>query len=316
MTIEEINDFYSAQFGESPDFKEGYTALEKCERRSLTTGGMDVWVQMNPGRARSTKADTEASRIRERACFLCGQNRPEKQMSLPLIEGWDWLINPYPIFPVHFTVAFKEHEPQGEMPLDMIAAADANPDLAFFFNGARAGASAPDHLHFQGVLKEELPLLRIVEENHDGESSGYIHSPEMKTYLPMNFISFLIYPDLKGMALISLIPKIHGYDAATGKADSGMVNTIVWLDAARRLRCIVIPRKNHRPDLYFREDDTRRIISPGAVDMAGMLITPDRDTFEKITAEEIISIYGQTGLSNEEYGQWKAGADKILETEF
>lgn len=316
MTIEDINDFYSEQFRIAPEFKSGYDALKGCMRRSFKAGDIDVWLQLNPGRSKSTLATTDNTEIEKRPCFLCKDNRPVNQIINRSLENWDWLINPYPIFPVHFTIASKNHEIQGEMPLDMIAAADSNTALVFFFNGARAGASAPDHLHFQGVLKEELPLLDIIEKTHDGEHSCYRYSSEMGLDLPMRFVSFLIYPDLKGMAMMSLIPKIFGFDSKSGKPDAGMVNTLVWLDYSRRLRCIVFPRKNHRSEHYFRQDSSRLAISPGAIDMAGMLITPDEDTFHNLTYEDIISIYNETGLTAGEFEKWRKNSDRILHPDF
>lgn len=300
LNIESINDFYDTQFRQWPELKERYDELLSAERRIVKVDGMNIGLQFNPGRIRSTAAKTDESSLARRTCFLCKANRPKEQLSLGILDGWDWLINPFPIFPVHFTIVSKAHEPQEEIPLDMVAAADAAPCLVFFYNGARSGASAPDHLHFQATLKEEMPLLRVVEKYHPAEKSGILTSADFPVSLPVAFLSLTILPDPEGMQLLSILPKLYGFDATTGAPDPGMVNVIVWLDEARRLRVVVFPRKAHRPECFVRNDESQRMVSPGAVDMAGMIILPRKEDFDILSPEEIASIYNQCGLTQAE----------------
>lgn len=296
LTLEEINDLYALQFEKLPEVKDAYGSLLSTERRWLDCGDLKVGLQCNPARIKSTGADVSKSGIGMRPCFLCASNRPDRQISFPIIEGWDWLVNPYPIFPVHFTIVGKDHSPQSEMPFEMIEAADKAPELAFFFNGARAGASAPDHLHFQGVLREELPLLSVVEERHDNACSGTADSSALGDF-PFAFRSYVIRPDMEGMRLIASLPKLSGLDAGTGIADKRLVNIIVWKDDSGILRALYIPRKAHRPSAYFRNGDEQIIVSPGSVDMAGMLILPRKEDFDKISQSDIRAIYSETGLT-------------------
>lgn len=301
LNLEQINDFYAEQFRAWPEVKARYDALLATERRIVGVDDMSIGLQFNPSRIRSTAAAVDSSSLAKRPCFLCKANRPAEQLSLPIIEGWDWLINPYPIFPVHFTIVSKAHEPQEETPLDMVAAADAAPELCFFYNGARSGASAPDHLHFQATLKEEIPLLPIVEQFHPAEESSAMLSTQYPLNLPIKFWSICVLPDPDGMQLLSLLPKLYGFDAETGAPDPGMVNVLVWMDGARRLRIVVIPRKRHRPDCYFAEDEEKRcLVSPGAVDMAGLLILPRKEDFDKLDSNWIRRIYDQCGLTAKE----------------
>ncbi len=267
--------------------------------------GMNVGLQYNPQRRQSTEAAVDSSSLAKRPCFLCKANRPKEQQSLKIIDGWDWLINPYPIFPVHFTIVSKAHEPQEEIPLDMVAAADAAPCLAFFYNGARSGASAPDHLHFQATLKDELPLLPIVERCHTADKSGIMLSTDFPADLPMKFWSLVVMPDPTGMQLLSILPKLYGFDATTGAPDPGMVNVIVWMDASRRLRVVVFPRKRHRPACYYAEEKDRCLVSPGAVDMAGLFILPRKEDFDRLDTEGIKDIYDQCGLTADELRNYR-----------
>lgn len=301
LNLEQINDLYAEQFRVWPEVKERYDALMQTRRRIVGIDDMSIGLQYNPARVRSTAAAVDSASLAKRPCFLCKANRPEQQLTPDILQGWDWLINPFPIFPMHFTIASKAHEPQEETPLDMVAAVDAAPSLVCFYNGARAGASAPDHLHFQATLKDELPLLGIVERYHEPANSSMLLSTEFPVKLPINFYSLCILPDPDGMMLLGMLPKIYGFDATTGAPDPGKVNVLAWLDPNRILRIVVIPRKRHRPDCYFATDEQKRImVSPGAVDMAGLLILPREEDFEKITADDIRSIYDQCGLTADE----------------
>lgn len=295
---EAIRDFYDAQFQSWPEAKENYAKLSQVRRRTFPLGDLTIYVQCNPARVRSTAADVSARAVSERPCFLCEKNRPEQQLSGKAIPDYDILINPYPILPVHFTIASREHIPQSAMPLEMVDFVTMMPLCTAFFNGAKAGASAPDHLHFQAVMKEELPLLSIVEERHKPDMPYAVPSAHLG-HFPMGFISCIIPQDLTGMQLMATAPYLCGVHDDM-EMRRGLVNTFYWLDAQGNLRLLIFPRKAHRPEAYFREDDLRLMISPGALDMAGLIVTPDESTFERITAADITDIYEQVGVTQQE----------------
>lgn len=296
---EAIAAFIERQIAAWPLAAANYARLGDTERRIFRLGDLPVAVQYNPAREVSTGAKTDKESIASRPCFLCKRNRPAEQESIPFPDGWEWLVNPYPIFPVHFTIASKEHEPQAAMPLDMVAAAETAPALAFFFNGATAGASAPDHLHFQAIRKDELPLLDMICSLHTPDKPGIVLSTDLDADLPVNFWSAIVTPDLEGMQTLALLPELCGFDADSGNPSAGMVNAFVFMDGGL-LRAAVIPRKRHRPDQYYTDGDSRLLVSPGAIDMAGIIITPRRTDFERMTADDIRDIYAQTGLSADE----------------
>ena len=58
----------------------------------------------------------------------------------------------------------------------------------------------------------------------------------------------------------------------------------------------MIPRSKHRPECYSAEDESQRLISPGALDMAGVVVTVRPEDFEQMTAEEINQIISEVGL--------------------
>lgn len=297
LNLETLNSIIEEQLLAWPLAKTNIDALANCMRREVMVGDLPVAIQCNPARIRSTGADISKSAIESRPCFLCAHNRPEEQTAIPMLGSLELLVNPYPIFPTHFTIVSKEHRPQGAPPLAMALLASLAPELCIFFNGAKAGASAPDHLHMQGVLSSELPLLRIAEKHHPADGNGLMWSEGFCLDLPFRFLSAVIRPEDKEMkALLQLLSTV-GHDAE-GNPDPGLVNTYIWTDQkAGVLRGIAIPRRAHRPSCYTAEGEERILVSPGAIDMAGVIITPREEDFRKITEEDIIKIYNETGFS-------------------
>lgn len=289
-----MNNFIESQLAVWPEAKERYLQLGKTERRKFQIGDFNGFFQFNPARVVSTGAKTDARSIAERPCFLCGKNRPEIQIPVPLLDRWELLLNPFPIFPVHFTIASKNHEPQSEPPVDMASMADMYPDLAIFFNGAKAGASAPDHLHLQAVLKSELPIIKLTEENHPATQKGIVSSGSFELDLPFRFYSAVIAPDGEGVLDLFALLRLTGEDE-NGKPDPSRRNVILWKDDAGWLRGVVIPRRAHRPTCYGTEPG-KRLVSPGTIDMAGVVILPREEDFRNITADEMRQIYAECGL--------------------
>ncbi len=297
MNTEEINDLVEHQLSIWSEARKNFDALTLIGRKQLKIGDLGAIAQHNPARIRSTGAKTDAESIRKRECFLCAGNRPSEQISYEWLPGWELLVNPYPILPIHFTIVDKQHRPQDAIPLDMALMAEKAPDLAIFFNGARAGASAPDHRHCQAVLKSELPLLRLTERYHTQSLPSIISSEKFGLDLPFNFISAIITPDKEGMILLSLVTKIKGEDSLTGEADPGLVNAFFWMDSNGLLRIIVIPRRAHRPKCFYAEDETAMTVSPGALDMAGLMILPIERDYERINPDLARKIYEEVAFA-------------------
>ncbi|MBR4922252.1 MAG: DUF4922 domain-containing protein, partial [Bacteroidaceae bacterium] len=76
------------------------------------------------------------------------------------------------------------------------------------------------------------------------------------------------------------------------------LNLLAWQEGCKNI-LVIIPRGKHRPDCYFEEGATQLMVSPGALDMAGIIVTPRKEDFEKITAEDIRNIMKEVGLSEE-----------------
>lgn len=298
MNPDTINDFIEAQLEVWDDARKRYHNLGKTERKRFKTGDLDGCFQFNPSRIVSTGAKVDSKSLSERPCFLCKENRPECQVPLPVVEGWDFLLNPFPIFPVHFTIASRQHLPQESLPPEALLFADKFPELAVFFNGAKAGASAPDHAHLQAVLKAELPLLRLVEENHPAEEAGIKSSVEFEKKPPFLVFSAVIPPTEEGETIFRKMSAVTGRSDENSQPDPGLRNIVIWKDSGTGvMRMIVIPRKAHRPACYFKEGADRLLVSPGTIDMCGVVVVPREEDFDRLDAEAIEKIYSEVAFS-------------------
>lgn len=297
LSVENINDLIESQLACWQEARRNFDRLADTRRKKLPLGDFPCAAQYNPARIKSTGAAIDKESIAKRQCFLCSSNRPAEQLSGNWPDdNWHLLVNPYPILPVHFTIAAVKHIPQAQIPVDMAAMAEKAPSLVFFFNGAKAGASAPDHLHCQAMLKDELPIISLVEKNHPLWRKGWISSEEFGLDLPFNFMSCIVSPEISGLVNLSHVQTAFGINES-GKEDPGLINAYFWISDGGYLRIIIIPRRAHRPSLYSLPEGVRFVISPGAVDMAGLLIVPRLEDFERLTPDIARRIYAETAFT-------------------
>lgn len=284
-------EFIDTQLTQWPLARDNYQALGKTERRAFQLGDLIVGIQHNPARIVSTGAKTDAKALAERPCFLCSENRPPQQASIDIAEGWELLLNPYPIFPTHFTIVSKRHQPQDGFPLDMVAMAEKLPGHTVFFNGKRAGASCPDHLHCQAVKTHELPLMSLIESRHTPDAGRAVTHMDLGLDMPFAFISIIITPDLDGMSTLANVEDIIGKPYI----HEGRLNAFVWTDADGLLRICAVPRGAHRPSCYGAGEG-QHLISPGSIDMAGVIIAPLKKDFDSLTEYDIRNIYRECSI--------------------
>lgn len=296
-TLAAATEMREAQLALWPLARENYAALGSVQRRVFDLAGcahgvcnpkdkpvektteekIPCALQYNPARAVSTGASIDKKDISARPCFLCASNRPNVQTAEEILHGWSLLVNPYPIFPLHFTIASDTHRPQGEIPLEMASMAEKLPGFTVFFNGAKAGASAPDHLHCQAVPTFELPLMRYLESH--GSTEGW----------PYKVIYAVITPDVDGMEEYGrlIMDKERLYSPEN-------CNAFMWIGAEGLLRVAIVPRRAHRPRCYSNKPGEGRMISPGAIDMAGVIVVPRKEDFDNMSMVEVGEILRDT----------------------
>lgn len=293
--------FFGKQLSRWPDVAARYASLARVRVRDVEVDGFAVRLQYNPARSLSATAKVDTASIQARPCFLCKCNRPSAQIVYEGFSGFDTLVNPYPIFPHHFTIASKEHRHQDTADLTCMASmAMALPGFVVFYNGSCAGASAPDHLHFQAGDASFLPVCGLLEADPGAvmkvTSEFTVHSPEGLPAHALHFVSGGLSGEMS-LWLDTIVPD----DALTASPRRGMRNLLMWRGTDGLLHTLMYPRLKHRPDCYaLPAGEGGLLVSPGAVDMAGVLITPREADFEAITRTDVRSIYSEVSYPYKE----------------
>ncbi|MDE6490004.1 MAG: DUF4922 domain-containing protein, partial [Muribaculaceae bacterium] len=150
-----------------------------------------------------------------------------------------------------------------------------------FYNGARCGASAPDHLHFQAVPSEYLPIWDAVDNTSTAKPLGLIGG------LPFGAV-VISSPDFTEAS--ELFDRLIAALPADSDESEPKINVLCRMRDSRT-DIIVIPRLRHRPSVYGP-----MLISPGTVDMAGVIICPMENDFNAMDAPLATKIYAETGM--------------------
>ena len=265
-----------------PAAREAFANLEKVQTRVLSSSGLAL--QHNPARILSTTARIKPADIAARSCFLCQDSRPKEQTAIDAGDGFDLLVNPYPILREHFCVVSHEHRPQkfsdccGKM---LQIASQLGEDHMIFYNGPRSGASAPDHLHMQIGRSHGIPLVDMLRNNEPSGKEGPV------TIQPFGFPVII----LKGNDPDKLMDYINGMTVYDDEYEPRM--NILSINRNGQVITAIIPRGKHRPDCYYAQDNSKILVSPGAVDMFGLVITPRKEDFESLTERQVLDIYRQ-----------------------
>ena len=305
-----LNRFFSRQLDTWDDVRQRYRDLSSVQTRELAADNFTLKTQWNPARIRSTGASIDAKAIAERPCFLCAKNRPQEQMHRVVDGKYELLVNPFPIMPIHFTLPTLKHQSQLILPMygDMMRLAQRNVGMTLLYNGPRCGASAPDHAHLQAVGGTLLPIQEawqrlsrnLVEVVKTSDDEGIWHVADYPA------AAFLIKTrnaeenERLFKQLYACLPMSAADTVA--KITEPMMNVIAW-QSGDMLLSVVLPRRKHRPACYMAEGDEQYIISPGAIDMGGLLITPREEDFRRLTPELATTILQEVSLDAEQVQQ-------------
>lgn len=277
--------------------------LKPTEGRQKITSRSHFIIRENPRRIHSATADI--TRVNERACFLCHENRPQEQLPVGRLRNYTLLPNPYPVLTDHITIVANNHVPQRFLPqlntlLNFITKVEE--DCIAFYNGPLCGASAPDHAHLQAGRIEALPL------------ADYFGKEEMVAQTPQEY-----FPLFEHVALLteyacpvfrvtspSVVPTsspllrmlIDCLPMVEGEPEPRM--NVLCKRSFSGYELYIIPRSKHRPDCYYAEGDKQLLVSPATLEMAGLFPiarTQDYDQMNERTAKRIIS---EVGISQTE----------------
>jgi len=286
-----LDRFFSRQLRQWADARTRYRQLQQG------VGSDTFRVQFNPARIVSTGAAMSREALAERPCFLCRNHRPDEQMTKVCDSDYELLVNPFPILPMHFTVPMVQHQPQRIRPMfsEMLRLLNRYPQLTVFYNGPRCGASAPDHAHLQAGTSGQLPLqhgwarlsrnLTAVVQTDDGLLGVVDDYP----------VAALVIKAHEARTCQQLFSHLYrNMDVMQGD-DEPMMNIVSWRQDDDFV-VVVFPREKHRPARYYHSGDRQLLVSPGALDMSGLIITPRREDFERIDSTMALDVLRECAL--------------------
>ena len=298
MEDSSISRFFNRQLEMWEDARHRFRDLKHVEVHQLSD---QLKVQFNPARIVSTGAKIDKHTLGERPCFLCERNRPKEQMTKQIDDHFQLLVNPFPILPVHFTIPATKHQPQsiyrhyGEMHRLL----SLHSELMVFYNGPKCGASAPDHLHFQAGTSGVLPLQTNWQRLSRSLTDVISLNDDEKISVLRDFLvpAFVIISKSEDSDE-ALFHRLYRSMPMRGDESEPMMNIIAWRKGDEFIS-VVIPREKHRPDAYFAEGEAQMMVSPGALDMAGLIITPREEDFNKINLDKATALLRECGISAE-----------------
>ena len=323
VTAEEIEAFFHKELEEWQEAADRYKALEEgVQTRELPMGDTSLTAQWNPARMVSTGAAIDKDSISKRPCFLCDSNRPKEQHKLMTEKHYQILVNPFPILPQHFTIPMRRHTPQSiyssfstlrQMAWNM-------PRQLVFYNGPLCGASCPDHMHLQAGSRGIAPLERdwtmyekslrklyplTGEQTATMEESGNVGSRCGLFLLEGYACPVFVIRSLPTESDSLLCQRVYKALPVIGDETEPRLNIVCWRQAGGSNRpdeivTLIFPRSKHRPDCYYTEGSNQLMISPGALDMCGLLITPREQDFLALTSEKAQAILQEVTLTPEE----------------
>jgi len=278
-----------------------YATLDHLETREIVFDHSTIRLQFNPRRLTSSAAKVDDKSIRERKCFLCPGHLPAEQRALPFEEDYLILCNPFPIFPEHLTIPHREHVPQlitdtfGTM-LELTRAIGSR--YTVFYNGPRCGASAPDHLHFQAGSRNLMPLEAEYPKLVKAFGKPLVERSSLRAYAviePLRRFFMVEAPKLDSMQDAFKV-LYTACQASNGREHEPMLNILANYESGL-WRTFIFPRAKHRPSFFFADGDANMLLSPAAVDLGGLCVTPLEKDFRRLTASQVAQMFQEVCLS-------------------
>ena len=288
-----------------PLLRDAYAAQDSAQIREISANGFSVKLQFNPRRIISSAAAVDPASISRRPCFLCVENLPEAQKGILYRQTYLILCNPAPIFSQHYVVSNRRHIPQSiekNMDAFLLLAKDFGPGLTVFYNGPRCGASAPDHLHFHVVPSDMMPIEKEIREDRNRILIRRLEGASILTLMSLSRPIIIVEGKELRSVETALLKAVEAMKETLPASDEPMMNLLCAYDGTQ-WRVLIIPRRKHRPEAYYREGDERILISPGMVDMGGLIITPVEKDFNAIDAEQIGNIFKEVSMDDDTFAK-------------
>ncbi|MBM4338212.1 MAG: GNAT family N-acetyltransferase [Deltaproteobacteria bacterium] len=291
-------DLLSEQKKRWHDLQKGYELLKQIQERTLSCSGFSIRLQYNPGRMKSSTAEVSQEKINGRPCFLCLDHLPESQKGILYRDDCLILCNPMPVFHSHFTISHLDHRLQAideHIRTFLQLMGDLGPGWMVLYNGPGCGASAPDHLHFQVAFSGQMP---IEEEIMEKKRRLFVKQVEGVLLYRIRDLGreLILLEGEESVTVESVLKKYLNTLQKVLKIDMEPMINIAGFYEGTKFHLLIFPRQKHRPDAFFKEGEDRMVISPGVIDMGGLLITPMERDFKRLDQSAVESIYKEVSL--------------------
>ncbi len=281
-----------------PELREAYESLRNVRERDVGRSGYSIRLQYNPGRIKNSLARVGEANAKEQRCFLCLDHLPEDQKAILYRSEYLILCNPMPVLSSHFTISHLDHRRQAvaeSMDMLLQIMADFGSGWTILYNGPQCGASAPDHLHFQAVPWKKMPIEKEIRE---GTRLILTKQVEGVLLYHMRDLGREVIV-LKGEDWAAVMRAFESFLNALKNVllvnEEPMIN-IAGFRKERKWHLVIFPRRKHRPEVFFKEGANRIVVSPGVIDMGGLLITPVEKDFYRLNAATVEGIYREVTL--------------------
>ncbi|HLA39239.1 MAG TPA: DUF4922 domain-containing protein [Candidatus Glassbacteria bacterium] len=294
-----VQAFYSQQIESWRGLREAVAGLKRMNVRRVKLDGRRLLLQHNPARLKNITVTLEPGKLAGRPCPICPQTMPAGQQALPFDKNWLVVCNPLPIFPSHFVLIYRRHEPQAAD--DVLSAMLRFTRLTGYvtlYNGPRCGASIPDHLHLQASPPGCLPLERQLPPVEDSFSGVVADSR-----LPRRIFLFGRDDSHAEKLFARTTFALGRLQRKTDVLEPALNLAVVSRGRDRTPLVAVHPRARHRPECFFYEGERRFMISPGAADTAGLVILPRKEDFDRLDGRRLRSIFSEVMLDEERFAQ-------------
>lgn len=299
---QEVNRLFREQIDGWPLLGTNWKQLDAVLLKRFDFDGFSIKVQFNPKRITSSAAKVDRISIRERPCFLCRANRPLEEDFVAYGKDYEILCNPFPIFRQHYTIAHVNHIPQviDSAFSSLLDLSRDLPELTVFYNAPACGASAPDHLHFQAGLRGAMPIEEELDVLIQKHGSGLIGGKAFQLgSVDDGLRRFLVMEADRKEPLERCFSEISTFLRSFAHGDEPMLNILALY--REKWQILIFPRAKHRPWQFFEEGEGNILLSPAAVDLGGLMITPLEKDFHKISSADIADIFRQICLDAEHF---------------
>jgi hypothetical protein len=294
------------QINEWDKLDDGYKNLSSLKTKAFWLDGFKIKTQFNAERIFSTSAKVDEDSIRSRSCFLCEKNLPEEQRGIKLLENYLLLCNPYPVFSEHFTIVTSNHKPQkisSSFNDFILISKRISNNYSLIYNGPQCGASAPDHLHFQAGTKYFMPIENDFHSIKNEFGDTVLDNEHLiVTAADDGLRRFISLESNDDKILLKAFNNFYDiYRELNSYNGEPMMNLICNFDEEYGWRVIIFLRSKHRPSHYYLEEENRIMLSPAAIDLGGVCITPVEKDFDKIDKESLKNIINEVALGVNEF---------------